>query len=141
MAPQPPQPPPPSEQQTAFQQGFNQIMQKVVQIAPHLIRHLQKGKSGAEFAEFVIDNAAEEKADYLRVRGIAESLRSLGVTVPGDTDIQQFMAGCQIVFQQYPPLWNKVGTLPPSEIERFLADFYNYDQILDDANSQEEATV
>jgi len=128
-----PQAPAQTPEQIAQQQQWNQIIGGVQMLAPHLVRFLDKGKSGADLAEFIIENAEEQRTSYDRIRHVAESLVLIGMQLPG-TDLEKFMGACRFVFEKIPPLWAKVGGLPT--MPQFLADFYNYDAIL--AKAQEE---
>ena len=125
--PIPPQAPPQTPEQQAQQAQWNLIMQGVQTLTPHLIRFLDKGKSGAELAEFIIENSDEQRTSYDRIRHLAESLALIGLQIPGANDLEKFTAACRFVFEKIPPLWAKVATLPT--MPQFLADFYNYDEI------------
>lgn len=133
--PNPPQPgqpiapegPAPSPQQSEQDQVFNTIMQGVIKISPFLVKHLDKGKSGAEFAEFIIENADEERTAYDRIRAMPQVLGQIGLQVPG-AGLDQFLNACKFVFGKYPPLWQKIGNHPT--IKQFLTEFYNYDEIV-----------
>jgi hypothetical protein len=125
--PIPPQAPTQTAEQIAQQQQWAQIMAGVQMLAPHLVRFLDKGKSGAELAEFVIENADEQRSSYERIRHLADSLLLIGVQMPGANDFEKFTGACRFVFEKIPALWAKVGSLPT--MPKFLADFYNYDQI------------
>ena len=77
-----PQGPAPTAEQQAQQTQWNTIMSGIQTLAPHLIRFLDKGKSGAELAEFVIENADEQRTSYERIKHLADSLVMIGVQVP-----------------------------------------------------------
>jgi len=132
--PIPPQAPTQTAEQIAQQQQWGQIMAGVQMLAPHLIRFLDKGKSGAELAEFVIENADEQRTSYERIRHLADSLLLIGVQIPGGTDLEKFTGACRFVFEKIPALWAKVGTLPT--MPQFLSDFYNYDQIREEEENR-----
>lgn len=132
-----PQGPPPTPEQLAQKQQWDTIMQGVLMLAPHLVRHLDKGKSGAELAEFVIENADEQRTSYDRIRHVADSLTRLGIPLPGPdgnplpagaSDFERFLSASRFVFFKIPNLWAKIGTL--ETMPQFLAEFYNYDEIV-----------
>ena len=125
--PMQPQQPPPDPAQQAIQAQWNQIMMGIQRLAPIMLNHLKKGKGGAELAEFVIENAEEERIAYDKIRHLADSLRQIGVAVEGANEIEQFINSARFVFQQIPPLWKKLETIPA--MPQFLTEFYNYDQI------------
>lgn len=129
-----PQGPQPTAEQQAQQQQWAAITDGVVKLAPYIARFLDKGKSGAELAEFVIENADEQRTTYDRIRNLAISLKQLGVQIPKGEGVEEFIHACRFVFQRIPALWSKVENLPT--MPQFLNDFYNYDELL--AQAQEE---
>ena len=134
--PIPPAGPQPTPEQQAQQAQWNTIMGGIQMLAPHLIRFLDKGKSGAELAEFIIENADEQRTSYERIKHIADSLTLIGVQIPGASDLEKFMNAARFCFEKVPPLWAKVGTL--TTMPDFLADFFNYDELLAKALEEED---
>lgn len=133
--PMAPQGPAPTPQQSEQEQVFSTIMSGVIKMSPYLVKHLDKGKSGAEFAEFIIENGEEERTTYDRIRALPEALSKIGIQVPGK-DEEQFLNACRFVFEKYPPLWQKVGNHPT--VKQFLTEFYSYDQIVAEQTEAEK---
>jgi hypothetical protein len=125
--PIPPQAPAPTAEQIAQQQQWDLIMRGVTTLAPHLIRHKDKGKTGADLAEFVIENADEGRTSYDRIRHLSDSLERIGIQVPGGTDLEKFTNAARFVFEKVPVLNSKVLTDPT--MPEFLRDFFDYDEI------------
>jgi hypothetical protein len=99
-----------------------------------LQRALNNSKTGDEFAESMIDFTSDGRADYDRVRNVAETLIRLGMQVPGQPGVEQFKNAAAYLFQQFPAFWAKVGPLPT--FGAFLEEFYDYDRIA--AQKQQE---
>ena len=125
--PIPPAAPPPTAEQIAQQQQWDLIMRGVQMLAPHLIRHKDKGKTGADLAEFVIENADEGRTSYDRIRHLSDSLERIGIQVPGGSDLEKFTNAARFVFEKVPVLNSKVLTDPT--MPEFLRDFFDYDEI------------
>jgi hypothetical protein len=132
--PMPPQGPPPTPEQTAQAQQMPLILAAVSQIIGPLQRALNNSKTGDEFAESMIDFTSDGRADYDRVRNVAETLIRLGMQVPGQPGVEQFKNAAAYLFQQFPAFWAKVGPLPT--FGAFLEEFYDYDRIA--AQKQQE---
>jgi hypothetical protein len=124
--PAPPQGPQPTAEQQAQQQQLQLILGQVAKLVGPLNRALQNSKTGAEFAEMVIEFTEEGRADYDRIRNVGETLTRIGMQVPG-TGIEQFKAACGYLFQQFPAFYQKVANLPT--FGTFLEEFYNFDEI------------
>jgi hypothetical protein len=132
--PVPPQGPPPTPEQQAQAQQMPLILAAVSQIIGPLQRALNNSKTGDEFAESMIDFTSDGRADYDRVRNVAETLIRLGMQVPGQPGVEQFKNAAAYLFQQFPAFWQKVGPLPT--FGAFLEEFYDYDRIA--AQKQQE---
>jgi hypothetical protein len=134
--PMQPQGPPPTPEQQAQAQQMPLILAAVAQIIGPLQRALNNSKTGDEFAESMIDFTADGRADYDKVRNVAETLTRLGMQVPGAPGVEQFKNAAGYLFQQFPAFWNKVGPLPT--FGAFLEEFYDYDRIAAEKQKQEE---
>lgn len=132
-----PQPPVLTNEQKQQYGVWQMIMTGVAKLAKPMMRALDSGKTGAEFAEQIIMFADEGRTDYDRIRGLADTLAQAGMAVPGmmpdDAPVVKFKHACGMAFQQLPELWNKVANLP--SFGQFLEDFYDYDRIV----AQDEA--
>lgn len=88
------------ENQRIMQSYFDHL----TRIAPFLLNHVQQGKTGADFAQFVI--AASNTQTFLEIAGAGrETLMEL--------------------IQQYPPLWDQVK-LTPVPFDKFIREFIAY---------------
>jgi hypothetical protein len=134
--PMPPQGPPPTPEQQMQAQQMPLILAAVSQIIGPLQRALNNSKTGDEFAESMIDFTADGRADYDKVRNVAETLIRLGMQVPGQPGVEQFKNAAAYLFQQFPAFWNKVGPLPT--FGAFLEEFYDYDRIAAEKQKQED---
>ncbi len=132
-----PQPPVLTNEQKQQYSVWQMVMGGVTKLARPMMRALDGGKSGAEFAEQVILFADEGRTDYDRIRGLADTLAQAGIPIPGmtpnDAPVVKFKHACGMAFQQLPELWAKVANLP--SFGQFLEDFYDYDRIV----AQDEA--
>lgn len=128
--------PPPDPVEQARQAQWKLITEGIVKLAPHLVRFLEKGKTGDQLADFIIENADEQRSAYDRMRHLSQTLEAIQIPAAGATDLEKFINACRFVFQQIPQLWAKVGTLPT--MKQFLTDFYNYDEILAAQNEDQQ---
>jgi hypothetical protein len=134
--PIPPQGPQLTPEQQANQQQFQAILMEVGRLIGPLQRALNNSKTGDEFAESMIDFTADGRADYDKVRNVAESLTRLGMSVPGQPGIDQFKNAAAYLFQQAnPAFYAKIATLPT--FGAFLEEFYEYDKIAAEKQKQE----
>jgi hypothetical protein len=134
--PIPPQGPQLTPEQQANQQQFQAILAEVGRLIGPLQRALNNSKTGDEFAESMIDFTADGRADYDKVRNVAESLIRLGMSVPGQPGIDQFKNAAAYLFQQAnPAFYAKIATLPT--FGAFLEEFYEYDKIAAEKQKQE----
>jgi len=135
--PIPPQGPQPTAEQQAQQHQFQLILQQVGLIVGPLNRAINNSKTGDEFAESMIDFTSDGRADYDKVRNVADSLIRLGMSVPGQPGIEQFKNAVAYLFQQgNPAFYQKVATLPTFGV--FLEEFYDYDKIAAEKQQQQE---
>jgi hypothetical protein len=132
--PIPPQGPPPTPEQQAQAQQMPLILQAVAKLIGPLQRALNNSKTGDEFAESMIDFTEDGRADYDKVRNVAETLTRIGMQVPGEPGVEQFKQAAGFLFQQFPAFYQKVATLPT--FGTFLEEFYEYDKIA--AEKQQE---
>jgi hypothetical protein len=132
--PIPPQPPAQTGEQIAQQQGLNLILAEVAKIISPLQRALNNSKTGDEFAEAMIDFTGDGRADYDKVRNVAETLTRLGFQVPGAPGVEQFKQAAGFLFQHFQDFYKKVVNLPTFGV--FLEEFYDYDKIA--AQKQQE---
>jgi hypothetical protein len=132
--PIPPQPPAQTGEQIAQQQGLNLILAEVAKIISPLQRALNNSKTGDEFAEAMIDFTGDGRADYDKVRNVAETLTRLGFQVPGTPGVEQFKQAAGFLFQHFQDFYKKVVNLPTFGV--FLEEFYDYDKIA--AQKQQE---
>jgi hypothetical protein len=119
--------PPPTPEQQAQAQQMPLILAGVAKLIGPLQRALNNSKTGDEFAESMIDFTEDGRADYDKIRNVAQTLTSLGMQVPGQPGIEQFKAAAGFLFQQFPAFYQKVATLPTFGV--FLEEFFNFDEI------------
>jgi hypothetical protein len=124
--PIPPQGPPPTPEQQAQAQQMPLILGGVAKLIGPLQRALNNSKTGDEFAESMIDFTEDGRADYDKVRNVAETLTRIGMPVPGE-GVEQFKQAVGFLFQQFPAFYAKVVNLPT--FGTFLEEFYRYDEI------------
>jgi hypothetical protein len=129
-----PQGPPPTPEQQAQAQQMPLILQGLAKLIGPLRRALNNSKTGDEFAESMIDFTEDGRADYDKVRNVAETLTRIGMQVPGEPGVEQFKQAAGFLFQQFPAFYQKVATLPT--FGTFLEEFYEYDKIA--AEKQQE---
>lgn len=129
-----PQGPPLTPEQQAQAQQMPLILQGVAKLIGPLQRALNNSKTGDEFAESMIDFTEDGRADYDKVRNVAETLTRIGMQVPGEPGVEQFKQAAGFLFQQFPAFYQKVATLPTFGV--FLEEFYDYDKIA--AQKQQE---
>jgi hypothetical protein len=131
-----PQGPPPTPEQQAQAQQMPLILQGVAKLIGPLQRALNNSKTGDEFAESMIDFTEDGRADYDKVRNVAETLTRIGMQVPGEPGVEQFKQAAGFLFQQFPAFYQKVATLPTFGV--FLEEFYDYDKIAAEKQQQEQ---
>jgi hypothetical protein len=135
--PIPPQGPQPTAEQQAQQQQFQAILQQVGLVVGPLNRAINNSSTGDEFAEKMIDFTSDGRADYDKVRNVAETLTRLGMQVPGQPGVEQFKNAAAYLFQQAnPEFYKKIATLPT--FGTFLEEFYEYDKIAAARQQQQE---
>jgi hypothetical protein len=135
--PIPPQGPQPTAEQQAQQYQLQLILQQVGLIVGPLNRAINNSSTGDEFAEKMIDFTSDGRADYDKVRNVAETLTRLGMQVPGQPGVEQFKNAAAYLFQQAnPEFYKKIATLPT--FGAFLEEFYDYDRLAAEKQKQEE---
>ncbi len=136
-----PQPPVLTNEQKQQYGVWQMVVAGVAKLSKPMMRALDGGKTGAEFAEQVILFADEGRTDYDRIRGLADTLAGAGIPIPGmtpdDAPVVKFKHACGMAFQQIPELWVKVANLP--SFGQFLEDFYDYDRIVAQEESEQQA--
>ncbi len=100
----------------------------MLKLAKPLLRSLDQGRTGVEFAEQIIQWADEGRMDYDRIRGIADALQKVGIPVEGKDDFEKFKNAVAMALQNIPEVWQRVGALP--SFGQFLDEFYHYDEIV-----------
>jgi hypothetical protein len=133
--PIPPQAPAMTAEQMAQQQQLQLILSEVQRLIGPLQRALNNSKTGDEFAESLIDFTTDGRADYDKVRNVAETLTRMGMQVPGTPGVEQFKQAAGFLFQHFPEFYKKVVNLPTFGV--FLEEFYDYDKIA--AQKQQES--
>lgn len=134
--PIPPSAPQPTPEQVAAQQQMNIILSGVQKLIGPMRRALDNSKTGDEFAEQVIEYADEGRSDYDRIRNVAQTLQRIGMQVQGETEIDKFKNAAAFLFQNFPPFWQKVSTMPT--FGTFLEEFFNYDEIASQKEDQQK---
>jgi hypothetical protein len=119
-----PQGPQPTAEQMAQHQALIQNLMMLEAAAEPIQNAVDDGESGVSFAELVIK---------VKRRPAYDQIRQLGLTQAGEYNLEQFVGNLRQLMQhpQAGPrtkvLYAKVAGLEP--FGRFLADFFNYDEI------------
>lgn len=117
LAPEQDQDPPLSPQDQAKMEAMQNVVNQLSALAQPMLGHLSRGKSGSEFARFVIENYGPPSFETIR-------------------NVEGGSATILAMIQQYPPVWNQIGVLngKPNpqgvmRFQKFLDEFMGYSGI------------
>ncbi len=117
------------QEENPYVAQMQEIDRQLSKITPFLLKHLRQGKTGAQFAAFIVDADSQEALDQIRMIQVQVQLPDQSV---------QTIAGKQALLaliQQYPPIWDAeiAPGVPlknaPQKFVTFLDEFLAYQPV------------